>query len=114
MEISAPKILEDLVAQAERAGASDIHLQMHDGAAQVSFRLDGLMTDAAPLSAEVADRVFGRRMAALSGVKSIPITISASPLTRRSRVKKSCFGSSRRREPKSWRSWSFPPPPSPN
>jgi type II secretory ATPase GspE/PulE/Tfp pilus assembly ATPase PilB-like protein len=60
MEISAPKILEDLVAQAARAGASDIHLQMRDGAAQVSFRLDGLMTDAAPLSAEVAERVFGR------------------------------------------------------
>src|SRR5580698_8386248 len=60
MEISAPKILEDLVAQADQAGASDIHLQMHDSAAQVSFRLDGLMTDAAPLSAEVAERVFGR------------------------------------------------------
>ena len=60
MEISAPKILEDLVAQAERAGASDIHLQMRDGAAQVSFRLDGLMTDAEGLSAEVAERVFGR------------------------------------------------------
>jgi type II secretory ATPase GspE/PulE/Tfp pilus assembly ATPase PilB-like protein len=60
MEVSAPKILEDLVAQAERAGASDIHLQMRDGAAQVSFRLDGLMTDAEGLSAEVAERVFGR------------------------------------------------------
>ncbi|HEY3864397.1 MAG TPA: ATPase, T2SS/T4P/T4SS family [Verrucomicrobiae bacterium] len=52
--------MEDLVAQAERAGASDIHLQMRAGAAQVSFRLDGLMTDAAGLSAEVAERVFGR------------------------------------------------------
>ncbi len=60
MELSAPKIVEDLVAQAERAGASDIHLQMRDGAAQVSFRLDGLMTDAPPLGAEVAERVFGR------------------------------------------------------
>jgi len=60
MEISAPKILEDLVAQAARAGASDIHLQMRDGAAQVSFRLDGLMTETAGLSAEVAERVFGR------------------------------------------------------
>src|SRR5271163_2273456 len=60
MELSAPKILEDLVAQAERAGASDIHLQMQDGAAQVSFRLDGLMTEAGPLSAEIAERVFGR------------------------------------------------------
>ena len=60
MEISAPKILEDLVAQAERAGASDIHLQMRGGAAQVSFRLDGLMTDAEGFSAEVAERLFGR------------------------------------------------------
>ncbi|MGA2748384.1 MAG: ATPase, T2SS/T4P/T4SS family [Verrucomicrobiota bacterium] len=59
-EISAPKILEDLVAQAERAGASDIHLQRHDGGARVSFRLDGVMTEAAPLGADVAERVFGR------------------------------------------------------
>ncbi len=60
MEISAPKILEELVAQAERAGASDIHLQMRDGAAHVSFRLDGLMTETQGLSAEAAERVFGR------------------------------------------------------
>jgi type II secretory ATPase GspE/PulE/Tfp pilus assembly ATPase PilB-like protein len=60
METSAPKILEDLVAQAERAGASDIHLHMRDGAAQVSFRLDGLMTDTQGLGPEVAERVFGR------------------------------------------------------
>jgi type II secretory ATPase GspE/PulE/Tfp pilus assembly ATPase PilB-like protein len=60
MEISAPKILEDLVARATRAGASDIHLQMRDGAAQVSFRLDGLMTETEGLSADVAERVFGR------------------------------------------------------
>jgi type II secretory ATPase GspE/PulE/Tfp pilus assembly ATPase PilB-like protein len=60
MEISAPKILEDLVAQAERAGASDIHLQMRQGAAQVFFRLDGLMTEAPALGADVAERVFGR------------------------------------------------------
>jgi type II secretory ATPase GspE/PulE/Tfp pilus assembly ATPase PilB-like protein len=60
VEISAPKILEELVAQAQRAGASDIHLQMRDGGSQVSFRLDGVMTDTAPLDAEVAERVFGR------------------------------------------------------
>jgi type II secretory ATPase GspE/PulE/Tfp pilus assembly ATPase PilB-like protein len=59
-DVSAPKIVEDLVHQAERVSASDIHLQRdHDGAA-VSFRLDGLMTPAARLSAEIAERVFGR------------------------------------------------------
>ena len=37
---SAPQILERLVAQAERAGASDIHLHMRGGPASVAFRLD--------------------------------------------------------------------------
>jgi general secretion pathway protein E len=59
-ELSAPKILEDLVAQAERANASDIHLQMVGKAAQVSFRLDGVMTPASTLGEDVAERVFGR------------------------------------------------------
>src|SRR5213083_3341774 len=59
-DISAPKILEELVAQAERAHASDIHLQMRDGAAQVSFRLDGLMTPTEEIGADAAERVFGR------------------------------------------------------
>jgi general secretion pathway protein E len=57
---SAPQILERLVHQAERADASDIHLQMHEGAALVSFRLDGVMTAALELPAAVAERVFGR------------------------------------------------------
>jgi type II secretory ATPase GspE/PulE/Tfp pilus assembly ATPase PilB-like protein len=60
MDISAPKILEELVAQAERAGASDIHLQTREGGAQIMFRLDGVMTETAPLGPEVAERVFGR------------------------------------------------------
>jgi type II secretory ATPase GspE/PulE/Tfp pilus assembly ATPase PilB-like protein len=59
-EDAAPQVLERLVAQAEQAGASDIHLQMRGGAASVSFRLDGVMTPAAPLPAEIAERVFGR------------------------------------------------------
>jgi type II secretory ATPase GspE/PulE/Tfp pilus assembly ATPase PilB-like protein len=59
-EASAPEILEHLVKEAEKATASDIHLQMHQGAASVSFRLDGVMTPTAELPAEVADRVFGR------------------------------------------------------
>jgi general secretion pathway protein E len=59
-EPSAPKVLEELVQKAERAGASDIHLQMAGGAAQVAFRLDGVMTPVSTLSADVAERVLGR------------------------------------------------------
>ena len=40
---SAPEILEELVQQAEPAGASDIHLQMRDRSAEVSFRLDSII-----------------------------------------------------------------------
>ena len=57
---SAPELLEDLVHQAETAAASDIHLQMLGKTAQVSFRLDGVMTPAIALPDPVADRVFGR------------------------------------------------------
>jgi len=57
---SAPEILERLVAQAERAGASDIHLQMRPGSASITFRLDGVMTPTAELPAAVAERVIGR------------------------------------------------------
>jgi type II secretory ATPase GspE/PulE/Tfp pilus assembly ATPase PilB-like protein len=59
-ELSAPKILEQLVQQAERAGASDIHLQMRGRIAEVAFRLDGVITPGRELPAEIADRVFGR------------------------------------------------------
>jgi general secretion pathway protein E len=59
-EISAPKILEQLVGQAEGAGASDIHLQMRGKSAEIGFRLDGLITRGRELPAEVAERVFGR------------------------------------------------------
>ncbi len=58
--LSAPKILDDLIHQAEKAGASDIHLHMADQAALVSFRLDGLMTPVSTVPMEIADRVFGR------------------------------------------------------
>ena len=57
---SAPAVLEQLVQQAERAGASDIHLQMRGKTAEVSFRLDGVITAGDELAAEVAERVFGR------------------------------------------------------
>jgi type II secretory ATPase GspE/PulE/Tfp pilus assembly ATPase PilB-like protein len=59
-ETSAPKLLEELVRRAETTGASDIHLQMNGDGAVVSFRLDGLMTPAAALEKDVAERVFGR------------------------------------------------------
>ena len=59
-EQSAPQVLERLVEQAERAGASDIHLHMRAGSASVAFRLDGVMTPTADLPAAIAERVFGR------------------------------------------------------
>jgi general secretion pathway protein E len=59
-EISAPEVLENLVRLAERAGASDIHLQMRGKIAEVGFRLDGIITPARELPSEIAERVFGR------------------------------------------------------
>ncbi|MGA3179936.1 MAG: ATPase, T2SS/T4P/T4SS family [Verrucomicrobiota bacterium] len=59
-ESSVPMIVEELIHQAEQAMASDIHLQMENGAAVVSFRLDGLMTPATKFSPDIAERVFGR------------------------------------------------------
>ncbi|MEY2407888.1 MAG: ral secretion pathway protein, partial [Verrucomicrobiota bacterium] len=60
VQTDAPRLLEEIVGQAERAGASDIHLQMLGASAQVQFRLDGVMTPPAPLVGEVAGRLFGR------------------------------------------------------
>src|ERR1019366_5358282 len=57
---SAPEVLENLVRLAERAGASDIHLQMRGKAAEVGFRLDGVITPVRELPADIAERVFGR------------------------------------------------------
>jgi type II secretory ATPase GspE/PulE/Tfp pilus assembly ATPase PilB-like protein len=59
-EPSAPRAVEDLVRQAERAGASDVHLQMAGGQVQVSFRLDGVMTPTSTLAEDIAERVLGR------------------------------------------------------
>jgi type II secretory ATPase GspE/PulE/Tfp pilus assembly ATPase PilB-like protein len=56
----APEILVKLVQRAERAGASDIHLQMQGKTAAVAFRLDGVIAPAAELGADVAERVVGR------------------------------------------------------
>lgn len=57
---AAPEILEALIRRAENVSASDIHLQMQGKTAQVSFRLDGVMTLATELPEETAERVFGR------------------------------------------------------
>jgi general secretion pathway protein E len=56
----AVSTLENLVRQAEKAGASDIHLQMQGPAAEISFRLDGLLSPASRLGPDLADRVVGR------------------------------------------------------
>jgi general secretion pathway protein E len=56
----APEMLERLVHQAERAGASDVHLQRRDKIAEVHFRLDGVIVPVEPLPAEIAERIFGR------------------------------------------------------
>ena len=59
-ENSASEILEQLVARAALASASDIHLQMTGKSAQVAFRLDGVMTPSTDIPESVAERVFGR------------------------------------------------------
>ncbi len=60
IETSAPKVLEQLIHQAERAGASDVHLQMRGKSAEVAFRLDGVITPGEELPPEIAERIFGR------------------------------------------------------
>jgi type II secretory ATPase GspE/PulE/Tfp pilus assembly ATPase PilB-like protein len=59
-EAPAPEVLEALVQQAERAGASDIHLQMVGPSASVFFRLDGVISAPATFPAGLAERLFGR------------------------------------------------------
>src|SRR5688572_32306712 len=59
-ENSAPELLEEIVRHAESAGASDIHLHMVGGIAQVAFRLDGVMTPGKAVPEAVAERLFGR------------------------------------------------------
>ena len=56
----APGILKELVHQAEQAGASDIHIQMRGKRADVSFRLDGVISPVSEISEEIAERVTGR------------------------------------------------------
>src|SRR5262245_3807952 len=58
--VDAPKLVEQLIRRAEQARASDIHLQLTDSGALVSFRLDGVLTSIASLVSEIAPLVFGR------------------------------------------------------
>ena len=55
-DLSAPKVLENLIQQAERANASDIHLQKRADATQIAFRLDGIV------QCELIDRTFEQRL----------------------------------------------------
>jgi type II secretory ATPase GspE/PulE/Tfp pilus assembly ATPase PilB-like protein len=59
-ETTAPKLVEELLAKAESARASDIHLQLTSSGAEISFRLDGVLTPANTLPPQVAERVVGR------------------------------------------------------
>ena len=59
-ENEAIGVVRDLLIRAERVGASDVHIQMLEDVAQVSFRLDGLMSPVETLPDGVSDRVFGR------------------------------------------------------
>lgn len=56
----APQILEKLIQRAERAGASDIHLQMRGKTVEVAFRLDGVLSFVCELPETIAERVLGR------------------------------------------------------
>ena len=57
---SAPEFLEQSIQRAERAGASDIQLQMAGPVAQIAFRLDGVITSVSELPEHIAERVIGR------------------------------------------------------
>jgi type II secretory ATPase GspE/PulE/Tfp pilus assembly ATPase PilB-like protein len=59
-DANAPEVVERLIRQAEQAGASDVHLQAGPDGAEIAFRLDGVLTPAPPIPADLAERVFGR------------------------------------------------------
>lgn len=59
-ERSAPEVLRELVAKAEQASASDIHLQLNGALGSVFFRVDGVLAPISELPGELAERVVGR------------------------------------------------------
>ena len=59
-EDEAIGVVQDLLIRAEKVGVSDVHIQMLQDEAQVSFRMDGLLSPIETLPKRVSDRVFGR------------------------------------------------------
>lgn len=59
-ETSAPQVVEELIARAEAARASDVHLQATKDGTDISFRLDGVLAPVSKLPTALAERVFGR------------------------------------------------------
>jgi type II secretory ATPase GspE/PulE/Tfp pilus assembly ATPase PilB-like protein len=59
-QADAPEVVQQLIAQAERAGASDIHLHLRNGVAEIGLRLDGVLVRTGWLRPDLAARVFGR------------------------------------------------------
>ena len=57
---NAPAFVDQMVQAAESARASDIHLQMNRGSADITFRLDGVITPWQMLALPLAECVFGR------------------------------------------------------
>lgn len=57
---SAPKWVDELIARAQAARASDVHFQTTAQGAEVTLRLDGVMTPLETIPAPLAERVFGR------------------------------------------------------
>jgi len=59
-ERQAPRALERLVDGASPVGANGVHLQMLGDSAQISFRLDGVMTLIDTLNKPLDERIVGR------------------------------------------------------
>lgn len=59
-QADAPEVVQQLIAQAERAKASDIHLHLRNGVAEIRLRLDGVLVRTGWLRPDLAERVFGR------------------------------------------------------
>jgi type II secretory ATPase GspE/PulE/Tfp pilus assembly ATPase PilB-like protein len=59
-ETQAPKLLEELIAEAIRTGASDLHVHMSLHGAQLHLRLDGVMVPIGTVPENLAARLIGR------------------------------------------------------
>ena len=54
------RLINGLIAEAARLGASDVHLEPYDSALRVRFRVDGVMREAAELPARIAPLLVSR------------------------------------------------------